>query len=406
MLVVLPFFATDAAVIFFTFRLENSILIILLTTPRRIKKLPKKKVILPAAATEALPEKLLSDLVGIIESRKQTVYRQVNSGTVLMFWEVGKRIDEEILGQERAEYGKRIVVTASQELQRRYGSNYEYTNVTRMIKFSKEFSDAQIVVTLSQQLSWSHILALLPQKSAEAMLYYAQEAAARNLGVRDLRHFIARKGFERRDIANLALSNQSGVPFNVFKDPYLLDAFALKENFLEADLEKAIVLELEKFILEFGEGFCFVARQKRIIFEGEDHYIDLLFFNRDLRRLVAVELKLGKFKFEYKGQMEGYLRLLNRVERKDGEEQPIGIILCTSTNRGEIELLELDKVGIAVSEYWTKLPPKEQFEHKLQEIMAEARERLERCKLRGGSRSPKNIPYFIEPKPDDYPDED
>ena len=406
MLVVLPFFATDAAVIFFTFRLENSILIILLTTPRRIKKLPKKKDILPVAAPEATPDKFISDLIGIIESRKQTVYRQVNSGTVLMFWEVGKRIDEEILGQERAEYGKRIVVTASQELQRRYGSNYEYTNVTRMIKFSKEFSDAQIVVTLSQQLSWSHILALLPQKSAEAMLYYAQEAAARNLGVRDLRHFIARKGFERRDIANLALSNQSGVPFNVFKDPYLLDAFALKENFLEADLEKAIVLELEKFILEFGEGFCFVARQKRIIFEGEDHYIDLLFFNRDLRRLVAVELKLGKFKFEYKGQMEGYLRLLNRVERKDGEEQPIGIILCTSTNRGEIELLELDKVGIAVSEYWTKLPPKEQFEHKLQEIMAEARERLERCKLRGGSRSPKNIPYFIEPKPDDYPDED
>ena len=355
---------------------------------------------------EALPDKLLGDLIGIIEKRKQTVCRQVNSGVVLTFWEVGKRINEEILKNERAEYGKQISATLSHQLQVLYGKSFERSNLTRMMKFAREFTDSKIVATLSQELAWGHIKDLLPIESMEKKLYYAEEAAKRKLGVRDLRHFINRKGYERRDIANLKLSSQSKVPFNVFKDPYLLDILDLKENFLEADLEKAIIVELEKFILEFGEGFSFVARQKRIIFEGDDYYIDLLFFNRDLRRLVAVELKFGKFKAEYKGQMEMYLRLLNKFERKEGEEQPIGIILCTSANRGEIELLEMDKVGIAVSEYWTKLPPKEQFEHKLQEIMAEARERIERRKLQGKSKNIKQLQYFVEPKPDDYPDKD
>ena len=358
------------------------------------------------AQAEALPDKLLSDLVGIIESRKQTMYRQVNSGVIWTFWEVGKRMNEEILKNERAEYGKQIVVTASQQLQTRYGTAFEYTNLTRMMKFAREFTDDKILATLSQELSWGHIKDILPLKTAEAKLYYAEEAAKGKLGVRDLRHLIARKGYERREIANLELSNRSSVPFNVFKDPYLLDILDLKENFLEADLEKAIVAELEKFILEFGHGFSLIARQKRIPYDGRDYFIDLLFFNRELRRLVAVELKLGEFKMEYKGQMEGYLRILNEVERKAGEEQPIGIILCTGASRRMVELLEMDKAGIAVSEYWTKLPPKEQFEHKLQEIMAEARERLERRKLQSAGESPKRLQYFVEPKPDDYPDED
>ena len=323
-----------------------------------------------------------------------------------MFWEVGKRINEEILGNERAEYGKRIVASLAQQLQTMYGRSFEYSNLTRMINFAREFTDPNIVVTLSQQLSWSHIFALLPLKSMEARLYYAEEASKHNLGVRDLRHMISRKAYERREISNLKLSNQSKVPFNTFKDPVLLDLLDLKENFLEADLEKAIVTELEKFILEFGCGFSFIARQKKITFEGEDYFVDLLFYNRDLRRLVAVELKLGKFKLEYKGQMEGYLRLLNKFERKEGEEQPIGIILCTETSRHTVELLEMDKAGIAVSEFWTELPPKEQFEHKLQEIIAEAKERLERRKFRGNGENPKQLKYFVEPKPDDYPEED
>jgi RecB family endonuclease NucS len=184
----------------------------------------------------------------------------------------------------------------------------------------------------------------------------------------------------------------------VFKDPYLLDILGLKENFLEADLEKAILAELESFILEFGHGFAFVDRQKRMTMDGDDFRLDLLFYHRKLRRLVAVELKLGKFKPEYMGQMRFYLKWLNRYERQESENAPIGIILCTEASRDQIELLELDKEGIAVAEYWTELPPKREFERKISEILYEARERLERRKSLGESGIPRQIDYFIEPK--------
>jgi predicted nuclease of restriction endonuclease-like (RecB) superfamily len=202
----------------------------------------------------------------------------------------------------------------------------------------------------------------------------------RQSGIRELRHTIARKAFERTEIANTQLTHQSLVPFNVFKDPYLLDVFDLKDNFLESDLENAILLELEKFILEFGNGFAFMERQKRIIIDGDDFKIDLLFFHRILRRLVAIDLKIGRFKPKYKGQMELYLKWLNRYERKEGENAPIGLILCTEASREQIELLEMDRAGIAVAEYWTNLPPKTEFEKLLNNILEEANERIERRK--------------------------
>ena len=221
--------------------------------------LPAKSVP-PETVQPDLPDDLFSDLVGIIESRKKAMYRQVNSGAVMMLWEIGNRINKEILGNERAEYGKQISATVSHQLQTRYGKSFERSNLTRMMKFAREFTDLKIVATLSHQLSWGHIKDLLPLENMDARLYYAEEAAKHNLGVRDLRHMISRKAYERREISNLKLSNQSKVPFNTFKDPVLLDLLGLKENFLEADLEKAIVTELEKFILEFGRGFSFVAR--------------------------------------------------------------------------------------------------------------------------------------------------
>ena len=178
----------------------------------------------------------------------------------------------------------------------------------------------------------------------------------------------------------MQLTNQSLIPFNVFKDPYLLDVFDLKDNFLESDLENAILLELEKFILEFGSGFAFMERQKRIIIDGDDFKIDLLFFHRTLRRLVAIDLKTGRFKPKYKGQMEIYLKWLDRYERKEGENSPIGLILCTEASRDQIELLEMDKAGIAVAEFWTNLPPKSEFEKLIKNALAEANERIERRK--------------------------
>ncbi|MCL2135502.1 MAG: PDDEXK nuclease domain-containing protein [Candidatus Bathyarchaeota archaeon] len=254
-------------------------------------------------------------------------------------------------------------------------------------------------------MSWSHIIELLPLKSTDAQLYYANEVIQRNLGVHDLRRQISRKAYERREIANAELSKESIVPFNIFKDPYLLDLFGLKENFVEADLEKAILTELEAFLLEFGHGFTFVERQKRMIIDGEDIVLDLLFYHRMLRRLVAVELKLGVFKAAYKGQMELYLKWLDRYERKECEETPIGIILCATASREKVELLEMDKAGIAVAEYWTYLPPKAEFETKIKTILVEARERLERRRVFPQRETPKHLEYFYESKDDNTEDQ-
>jgi predicted nuclease of restriction endonuclease-like (RecB) superfamily len=343
---------------------------------------------------------LFEQLAQIIENRKMRASYHANAEITLMYWEVGYFIKTNVLDNKRAEYGKKIVATLSQQLVSVYGNSFEYTKMRRMASFAKLFPDVNIVAKLSQQLSWSHFIEILPLKTEEARLYYANEVAVRHLGVQELRRQIKRKAYERREIANSELGKSSAIPFNVFKDPYLLDMLGLKDNYLEADLEKAILTGLEAFILEFGHGFTFVERQKRMIVGGEDIVLDLLFFHRVMRRLVAVELKIGVFKAAYKSQMELYLQWLDRYERQEGEEAPIGLILCASANREKIELLEMDKAGIAVAEYWTHLPPKAEFENKIREILSEAQERLERRKQLGNS-TPQQIDHFLEQKDED-----
>ncbi|MCL2321306.1 MAG: DUF1016 domain-containing protein [Oscillospiraceae bacterium] len=232
-------------------------------------------------------------------------------------------------------------------------------------------------------------------------MFYAHDAVLRHLSIRELRKQISRKAYERKEIANSQLTELSAVPFNIFKDPYLLDVLGLKDNYLEADLEKAILADIEAFILEFGHGFTFADRQKRMTMDGEDFTLDLLFFHRGLKRLIAIELKLGKFKPAYMGQMKFYLNWLNRYERQDGENPPIGLILCTEASRDQIELMELDKEGIAVAEYWTQLPLKSEFEQKISEIYKEAQERLERRKSLISNKVLREIEYFYEAKDDD-----
>jgi predicted nuclease of restriction endonuclease-like (RecB) superfamily len=339
---------------------------------------------------------IFSNVAQIIEKRKFNAISAANSQIILMFWEIGTYINSVILGMERAEYGKKILSTVSTKLVVNYGNPFTESNLYRMKRFATVFSDINIIAHLVPFLSWSHFCEIMRIKDEQARLYYAKDAAERQLGIRELRQQIARKPFERREIANMQLTEKSKVPFNVFKDPYLLDTLELKDNFLEADLENAILLELEKFILEFGSGFAFMERQKRIIVDGDDFKIDLLFFHRDLRRLVAIDLKTGKFKPKYKGQMELYLKWLDRYERKEGENVPVGLILCTEASRNQIELLELDKAGIAVAEYWTNLPPKNLLEKKLNEILIEAKERLERRKLLPNVTVNKKINYFID----------
>jgi len=286
-----------------------------------------------------------------------------------------------VLDNKRAEYGKQIMLTVSSHLSEKYGNNFELRNLRRMRQFAEQFNDTEIVTTLSTHLSWSHFIELFPLKKPEEKLFYANKVAETNWGVRELRKQKDKKLFERTVVANNQLPSKIEETKNLFKDPYLLDFLKLKDDFLEKDLEEAILLELEKFILELGKGFTFVERQKRIIIDGEDFTLDLLFYHRKLKRLVAVELKIGRFKAKYKGQVELYLKWLNKHEKQEGENEPIGLILCTEASKEQVELLEMHKDGIMVAEYWTELPPKNILEQKLQQAVIEAKERLERRKL-------------------------
>ncbi|WP_462222246.1 PDDEXK nuclease domain-containing protein [Ferruginibacter sp.] len=331
--------------------------------------------------TKAAEKDLFNELSQLIEQSQQQVVAQANSTLTLLFWHIGNRINKEILQNKRADYGKQIVATLSTQLKERYGRNFELGNLRRMLQFAEQFPDLSIVATLSRQLSWSHFRELIPIKNQEAKLYYAQASATQSLGVRELRKQISTKTFERSSIANLQNTSNHPAIHNSFKDPYFLDFLGLQNTYLEKDLEQAILRELEAFILELGKGFAFVERQKRMIIDGEDFHLDLLFYHRNLKRLVAVELKLGKFEAEHKGQMELYLKWLDKYEKAAGELPPVGLILCAESSREQIELLEMHKDGIMVAEYWTELPPKKQLEKKIHSILIEAKERIDRNKL-------------------------
>jgi len=329
------------------------------------------------------PEQVLFEIISaLIEQSRRAIYLHASGATVLLFWEIGKHINIDILENKRADYGKNIVSRVATQLTEKYGRTYELRNLRRMMQFNEQFPDFEIVSPLATQLNWSHIIEILPLKSTEAKLFYMNEVARTLVGKRGLREMISRKAYERREIANAQISETSPIPSDSFKDPYLFDVLGIKDEYLEADLEEAIIRELEKFILEFGKGFTFAERQKRMIIDGEDFKLDILLYNRYLKRLVAVELKQGPFQYDYSAQMKLYLKWLSRYERLEGENEPIGLILCAEGNKREqIELLEMDKDGILVAEYWTALPPKAEFEQKIHALLVETRMRMARRKL-------------------------
>jgi predicted nuclease of restriction endonuclease-like (RecB) superfamily len=324
---------------------------------------------------------LLTELVQLIETAQKQVAINVNSGVVIMFWHVGSKVNQYVLNFQRAEYGKQIVVSLSRQLQQKFGNNFEEKNFRRMLQFADKFQDFENVVTLSRFLSWSHFLAIIPMETKDKQQFYSMQSASQMWGIRELRKQIKNKAFERTKIANSQILSEKSDLRDVFKDPYFLNSLGLKEGYLENDLENAILKDIEEFILEIGKGFAFIERQKRMIIDGEDFYLDLLFYHRKLKRLVAIELKIGKFQASYKGQMELYLKWLNKFEKQEGENEPIGLILCAETSREQIELLEMHKDGILVAEYWTELPSRSKLEEKLQIALREAKERIERKKL-------------------------
>lgn len=333
-------------------------------------------------------ETLLCDLRGLIEETRAHVAITINAALTMLYWRIGKRINEEILKGERAAYGAEILQTVSAKLMVEHGSSFSEKNLRRMIQFSEVFPDEQILVSLIRHLSWTHFIALIPLKDQLQRDFYAEMCRMERWSVRTLRKKIGSMLFERTALSRKpeklieleleALRQDDQLtPDLVFRDPYFLDFLGLKEAYRENDFEAAILCELESFIMELGAGFSFVARQKRIIVDEDDFYLDLLFYHRDLRRLVVIELKLDKFRPEHKGQMELYLRWLDRYERKQGEESPLGIILCAGKKDERIELLELDRSGIHVAEYLTTLPPKELLRQKLHAAIERSRQQFE-----------------------------
>lgn len=330
-------------------------------------------------------ESLLKDLAVLIELGRDQAVAAVNSAITVTFWHVGKRINDEVLHGERAKYGKRVVVSTAKELVKLYGRSYEARNLRRMMQFAEQFPDFEIVSPLVSQLSWTHFTILLTLKSYEQRNFYIRQIIENQWSKRELQRQIGRKVFERSEIADskLALNASQALSGN-FKDPYFFDFLGLKDGYLENEVESALIKELELFILELGNGFAFVERQKRMIIDGDDFYLDLLFFHRKLKCLVAVELKIGRFKAGFKGQMELYLNWLNKFEKQPGEEAPIGLILCAEAGTEQVELLNMQKDNIMVAEYWTELPPKEVLEKKLHTALIEVRQRLADRKLLDG----------------------
>ncbi|MBV6512151.1 MAG: putative nuclease YhcG [Ignavibacteriaceae bacterium] len=331
---------------------------------------------------------LLFDAVKeLIEQSRQQIAISVNAAMSMLYWQIGKRIKTEILQNGRAGYGEQIVQSLAAQLEADYGKGFSRRNLFNMIQFAEVFPDEDIVLSLIQQLSWTHILAIIPIEDPLKRDFYIEMCKLEKWSVRVFRERIKSLLYERTAISKkpeltiqqdleLLKKEQKVNPDLVFRDPYFLDFLGLRDMYSEKDLETSIIAELQRFLIELGSDFAFLARQKRIVIDNRDYYIDLLFYHRRLKCLVAIDLKIGEFEAAYKGQMELYLRFLNKYEQVEGENTPIGLILCTGKNKEHIELMQLDKSNIRVADYLTALPSRKVLQEKLHKAIEIAHQKL------------------------------
>ncbi len=376
--------------------------------PTNAKAIAKAAKAAKPAPARAMP--LLSDIRALIEAARQQIAVSVNATQTMLYWHVGQRVRKDVLNEQRAEYGEQIVSTLSAQLVQDYGRGFAEKSLRRMVQFAEVFPDQAIVATLSRELSWSHFIEILPLKQPLEREFYAEMCRIERWSVRTLRERIGSALYLRTAIAKrpetiieteISHLREDGrmTPDMVFRDPYMLDFLGLPHDYSERDLEDAILREMERFLLELGAGFTFVARQKRISVGVDDFYLDLLFYHRYLKRLVAVELKLEKFQPAHTGQMALYLRWLDKYDRAPGEEAPIGLILCAAKDTEQVELLGLDSHHIRVAEYLDHLPDVKLLQDHLHRAVLLARERAAPAqgeapqmdsKPRGRSETPKS----------------
>jgi predicted nuclease of restriction endonuclease-like (RecB) superfamily len=333
-------------------------------------------------------QKQFSEIIFLIKEARHKAFRAINQELIDLYWEIGKYITErtQIEGWGKSTVGQLAQFIQSQEPDLK---GFSDKNLWRMKQFYETYKDNEKLSSLLRELSWTHNLAIIAKcKREEEREFYLKLAINEKLSVRDLERQINSMLYERtaiskksdstirNDLAVLNEHNQMSTDL-FLRDPYIFDFLGLKDSFSEKDLENTILLELEKFILEFGSDFAFLSRQKRIQIGGNDYYIDLLFYHRKLKRLVVIELKIGEFIPEYKGQVELYLKWLSKHEKMADEQEPIAIILCSGKDQEIIELMDLEKDNIHISEYWLKLPSKEKLQEKLHKAVESAKSKIE-----------------------------
>ncbi len=330
-------------------------------------------------------EELYKDVCQIIDGTRYRIATTANTEACLMNWYIGKRIKEDILHNQRAEYGKEIIKKLATSLQAHYGKGWGYEKLKHCVRSAYLFSEQEIRYALRTELTWTHLRSLMGIEDELKRKFYLEMTRIEHWDTRTLDQKIDGMFYERTALSQKPeelikqelkkiQSTNSLSPDIVFRSSYFLDALGLADIYSEKDLEDAILINLQAFIREMGNDFAFLDRQKRITIDAVDYRIDLLFFHRGLKRLVAIDLKLGKFKPEHEGQMLLYLRYLNKNERKEGEESPIGLILCSEGNTEHIEYLMLEDSNIKVAQYYTQLPDKKILREKLQKAIAIARE--------------------------------
>ena len=330
---------------------------------------------------------LFASVKQLIEQSRQQVAVTVNAAMSMLYWQIGRLVNEEILKEKRAEYGKQVVATLSKQLQEEFGSGWGEKQLRHCLRFAEAFPNKEIVYTLCRQLSWSHIRLVMFIGDELKREFYIEMCKLEKWSVRQFQERIQSMLYERTAISKKPeetikkelqqLKGEGKIsPDLVFRDPYFLDFLGLKDTYSEKDLESAIIAELQRFLIELGNDFAFLARQKRIIVDNRDYKIDLLFYHRRLKCLVAIDLKLGEFEAGDKGQMELYLRYLEKYETIEGENIPIGLILCAGKNEEHVELMRLHESNIRVADYLTILPSKKVLQEKLHKAIEYAKNRL------------------------------
>lgn len=321
---------------------------------------------------------VIKEIKTIVHKARYNIFSAVNSEMLKAYYCVGKKIvEEEQKGKQRAEYGEQLIDKLSQELMKEFNKGFDVTNLRRMRRFYLIYKKWE---TVSPKLTWSHYSELIKIEDETKRRYFEKYVAIENLSVRDLKRQIYSLHYERllvsKDKKELVeyekKRNMLVKTEQLIKDPYVLEFLDLDEKsiYTEKDLEAKILNDLQKFLLELGQGFSFVARQKRFTIDNDHFYMDLLFYNIYLKCYIIIELKTGKFKHEDAGQINFYLNYVKKEMNKNEDNEPIGIILCTEKDKVQVEFALAGLSNkLFVSKYKLHLPTKEELEREIKRLL-------------------------------------